>query len=346
MTHLDNQIRNIQGEIQNNINASARHGLPQPYTISHIEYLLAEYVQSASAEQRTMSGDAYEEGKQLLRNLKKLRDLKKENEHLTEIQQTPKFEYNYTSIYGTFTTEAETEPQAYSMFLDWLEQKDKEVVQLPEPISDPSIEGAFDEYYEPEPEVLVEEEPYVFTQCSDVYTLDNGKSVKTYYPALSVSQLQNFISQGLMIRECGTPEPSLEEVRSHYGYTVEVEPEVLVEEEPYVFTQCSDVYTLDNGKSVKTYYPALSVSQLQNFISQGLMIRECGTPEPSLEEVRSHYGYTVEVEPEVEPEEEYIPVKPGQFKMADLTNTNVWVGILIAGTLAVPVFSSILSKKP
>ena len=273
MTHLDNQIRNIQGEIQNNINASARHGLPQPYTISHIEYLLAEYVQSASAEQRTMSGDAYEEGKQLLRNLKKLRDLKKENEHLTEIQQTPKFEYNYTSIYGTFTTEAETEPQAYSMFLDWLEQKDKEVVQLPEPISDPSIEGAFDEYYEPEPEVLVEEEPYVFTQCSDVYTLDNGKSVKTYYPALSVSQLQNFISQGLMIRECGTPEPSLEEVRSHYGYTVEVEPEV-------------------------------------------------------------------------EPEEEYIPVKPGQFKMADLTNTNVWVGILIAGTLAVPVFSSILSKKP
>jgi len=70
----------------------------------------------------------------------------------------------------------------------------------------------------------------------------------------------------------------------------------------------------------------------------------------------------VEVGPEVEPEvttsdiiapgqevivteEKYIPVKPGQFKMSDLTNTNVWVGLMLAGVLAVPVFSSILSKK-
>tara|TARA_R110002051_G_scaffold324142_1_gene420227 strand:- start:1081 stop:2022 length:942 start_codon:yes stop_codon:yes gene_type:complete len=132
MTHLDNQIRNIQIEIQNNSNAGRRSGLPEPYTISHLEYLIQEYLVSASAEERTLSGNAYAEAGQLLRNLKILRNLEEENKHLVEIQPPAKFTYNYTSIHGTFTTEAETEPQAYSMFLDWLEQKDKEVI--PEPV--------------------------------------------------------------------------------------------------------------------------------------------------------------------------------------------------------------------
>ena len=108
MTHLDNQIRNIQNEIQNNIGAGRRSGLPEPYTISHLEYLIQEYLASASEDKRTMSGDAYAEAGQLLGNLKILRNLEEENKHLMEIQPTPKFTYNYTSIYGTFTTEAET----------------------------------------------------------------------------------------------------------------------------------------------------------------------------------------------------------------------------------------------
>ena len=47
---------------------------------------------------------------------------------------------------------------------------------------------------------------------------------------------------------------------------------------------------------------------------------------------------------EVIAEEKYIPVKPGQFKMSDLTNTNVWVGLLLGGLFAIPVFSSLLKK--
>ena len=54
-------------------------------------------------------------------------------------------------------------------------------------------------------------------------------------------------------------------------------------------------------------------------------------------------------EPEVPvvtvPTEKFVVSKPGRLTMSDMTNTNAWVGILIAGTLAVPVFSSILSKR-
>ena len=207
------------------------------------------------------------------------------------------------------------------------------------------------------------EEPDVPEQmeflCSDVYTLDNGSVVKTSYPTLSVPQIQNFISQGLMVRDCGTPSPTVNEVRSHYGFVPEVPveevPEVPVEttadipppttEEPEQMEfLCSDVYTLDNGSVVKTNYPTLSVPQIQNFISQGLMVRECGTPSPTVNEVRSHYGYVPEPD-ETVTTEKFVVSKPGRFTKSDMTNTNAWVGILIAGTLAVPVFSSILSKK-
>ena len=124
----------------------------------------------------------------------------------------------------------------------------------------------------------------------------------------------------------------------------EVEPEV---PEQMQFL-CSDVYTLDNGSVVKTNYPTLSVTQIQSFISQGLMVRDCGTPSPTANEVRSHYGYTVEepVGPEVTvPTEKFVVSKPGRLTISDMTNTNAWVGVIFAGALAVPVFSSILSKK-
>ena len=107
---------------------------------------------------------------------------------------------------------------------------------------------------------------------------------------------------------------------------------------------CSDVYTLDNGSVVKTNYPTLSVPQIQNFISQGLMVRDCGTPSPTVSEVRSHYGYVPEPE-ETVPTEKFVVSKPGRLTISDMTNTNAWVGVLFAGALAVPVFSSILSKK-
>ena len=211
-----------------------------------------------------------------------------------------------------------------------------------------------------EPEVEPEVPEQMVFLCSDVYTLDNGSVVKTNYPTLSVPQIQNFISQGLMVRDCGTPSPTVNEVRSHYGYV----PEVPVEEEPagpevettedippptdeepeQMEFLCSDVYTLDNGSVVKTNYPTLSVPQIQNFISQGLMVRECGTSSPTVNEVRSHYGY-VPGPVETVPTEKFVVSKPGRLTMSDMTNTNAWVGVLTAGVLAVPVFSSILSKR-
>ena len=127
MTHLDNLIINLKAQIIANSGSASHYGVKKPYTISHLEFLLAEYEDSQFSDKRTMSGTAAGEAGQLLINLKRLKSAEEENKHLTEIQPPAKFEYNYSSIYGTFTAVAETEPQAYAMFLDWLEQKDKQV---------------------------------------------------------------------------------------------------------------------------------------------------------------------------------------------------------------------------
>ena len=137
MTHLDNQIIVLKGEIKNNKLNSSRAGVPEPHTISHLEYLLNQY--TTNPDDSPLSGNGWAEGDQLLRNLKKLRDAEEENKHLTEILPPEKFTYNYSSIYGTFTTLAETEQKAYSMFIDWLEQKDQEVLQPPEPEPEPLL---------------------------------------------------------------------------------------------------------------------------------------------------------------------------------------------------------------
>jgi len=214
MTHLDNQIRNIQNEIQNNTDAGKRSGLPEPYTISHLEYLIQEYLASASAEERTLSGDAYAEADQLLRNLKILRNLEEENKHLTEIQPTPKFEYNYTSIHGTFTTLAETEQKAYSMFLDWLEQKDKEVVQPPEPEPEPllsvNVRISFTD-----PSVGMFSSSIPINDITQLQSLSNASSdwkytligSSTNQPLLALSGLINRIDSSIPVPPPPPPEP-------------------------------------------------------------------------------------------------------------------------------------------
>jgi len=126
---------------------------------------------------------------------------------------------------------------------------------------------------------------------------------------------------------------------------------------------CSDVYRLENGNVIKTSYDTLSVSQIQNFINQGLLIRDCGTPSPSLEQVRSHYGYTADVEPlPEEPEEEPTTddvIPPGEkpeeptvtvddFEPqptptptpTGLANFGI-AGILFAGVLALPILAGL-----
>ena len=132
------------------------------------------------------------------------------------------------------------------------------------------------------------------------------------------------------------------------------EPEVPIEPEQMEFL-CSDIYRLENGNVIKTTYNTLSVPQIQNFINQGLLIRDCGTPSPSVEEVRSHYGYTADVEPpQEEPEEELdtVDVPPPEFPPEPEptgtvspglpTTANFGIaGILFAGVLALPILAGL-----
>ena len=86
-----------------------------------------------------------------------------------------------------------------------------------------------------------------------------------------------------------------------------------------------------------------------------MLIRDCGTPSPSVEEVRSHYGYTADVEPPPEePEEEpaTVDVPPPEFPPEPEptgtvptglpTTANFGIaGILFAGVLALPILSGL-----
>ena len=150
---------------------------------------------------------------------------------------------------------------------------------------------------------------------------------------------------------------TIERYEQDPNYRVEfttAEPEIPIEPEQMEFL-CSDVYTLENGNVIKTSYDTLSVSQIQNFISQGLLIRDCGTPSPSVEEVRSHYGYTADVEPPPEePEEEPVTVDipPPEFPPEPEPTVTVTpglpttanfgiAGILFAGVLALPILAGL-----
>jgi len=60
-------------------------------------------------------------------------EVKRIESEINLLIQPPVFTYNYQSIYGTFTTQAPTEAQAYQMFQAWLRQKESEVTPEPEP---------------------------------------------------------------------------------------------------------------------------------------------------------------------------------------------------------------------
>jgi len=90
--------------------------------------------------------------------------------------------------------------------------------------------------------------------------------------------------------------------------------------------------------------PISTLSEVLNNI-KNLLASVVPEPEPEPEPEVTTSDVIPPGEEVIVDEEKYIPVKPGQFKMSDLTNTNVWVGLMLAGVLAVPVFSSILSKN-
>ena len=59
------------------------------------------------------------------------------------------FTYSYSSSFGTFETKAQNEPEAYSMFQNWLRQQETQIT--PEPVTQPEPEPVTQP--EPEPEI-------------------------------------------------------------------------------------------------------------------------------------------------------------------------------------------------
>ena len=67
--------------------------------------------------------------------------IEKQKEELLQLQaQQMQFTYNYSSNFGTFSTQAATEQEAYSKFLEWLRQKESQTT--PEPTPQPTPKSA------------------------------------------------------------------------------------------------------------------------------------------------------------------------------------------------------------
>jgi len=123
MTDLDNQIYALKIEIvKNKINATRQLIHEEDQTIPGLEFLLESGI----------GGDRRAEAFQLLKHLKLLKDLEKQNIH-------PEFTYNYTSIYGTFTTSAASELIAYGKFQQWLKEKEAGIPVTPPVVTPPVV---------------------------------------------------------------------------------------------------------------------------------------------------------------------------------------------------------------
>jgi len=122
MTHLDDQILQLKRVIEGNRIAAERFQVPKTLDIAGLEYFL----------EHAVGGNRRAEANQVLQNLKKLRNLEQQNIHQV-------FTYNYTSIYGTFTTSAASELIAYEKFQQWLKQKEAETPVTPPVVTPPVV---------------------------------------------------------------------------------------------------------------------------------------------------------------------------------------------------------------
>ena len=121
MTHLDDQILALKRLIESNRLAAERFQVPKTLDIAGLEELLL----SATGNRRA-------EANQVLQNLIKLEDLERQNIH-------QEFTYNYTSIYGTFTTSASSELIAYEKFQQWLKEKEAGIPVTPPVVTPPVV---------------------------------------------------------------------------------------------------------------------------------------------------------------------------------------------------------------
>ena len=97
---------------------------------------------------------------------------------------------------------------------------------------------------------------------------------------------------------------------------------------------CVDVYRLSNG-DVVSVRESITNSQLQGYLNDGLLVRGCEEEIPTSEYVRQYYGYE---EPDDNGTTTVIPT-PGKF------NTNILVGLIAGGALAVPILDDLLKTK-
>ena len=185
------------------------------------------------------------------------------------------------------------------------------VVPPSTPDPDPSINSGMDYDNNPEPTLSIN-------------TLFYGESTPTVTTTTTVTPT---------IEEEPVEQIPVEEV------PVEEVPiiEAPVVEEPEVYTMCVDMYRIVNGNVMATR-ESVTVPQLQGYLSQGLYVFECGKRIPSSEEVKQHYGYVEPTIPTTTTTTTTIPT-PGKF------NTNILVGLVAGGVLAVPILDDLLKTK-
>jgi len=243
----------------------------------------------------------------------------------------PKTNYYYESEYGTFVVYSESATKGYFQFLDWLRNKiETGAVPRPETVTtfvspEPEPEP---EIYTPEPEpvpvpvpvsepepvpvpVPVPEPVSTETKCYMVH----GQEVE-----LTQQAVDYYTNLGVTVTQCE-------------------------EEEPYVFSQCVDVYRLSNGNVITTR-ETVDYKTMDDYINvKHLLIRDCGSSIPSSEEVKQWYGYfEPEPEPVPVPVSEPEPGIKGKF-LKDRFDTNILVGLIAGGALAVPILDDLLKTK-
>lgn len=209
-----------------------------------------------------------------------------------------------------------------------------------------SIEKQKEDLEKMQAQMLAQQQTFFHSQPGGTGTLDIGQQQPTVQPEPTYdhsvqSGLDNSLTQDVYVPPVVT--------------TVQ-EPE---QQELAPILQCADVYRWENG-NVSRSTGQFTLSQIQVYISQGLMIRQCNTTRPTDQEVKDHYGIvsTSDIPPpeiptdqpstdiisdpapppappttkSVPPTVTVTPGEPTNFGMA---------GILFAGVLALPILAGL-----
>jgi hypothetical protein len=223
----------------------------------------------------------------------------------------------------------------------------------PEPVSLPSVYGG---QYVPE----VEPE---FGLCpTHVRIIAVGSGIVAYDGVASCDTIRRYTenpSYNVVYPPFPQPEPVVEQV-SIPNVFVETYPTPVTEPEPVVapVTICIDIYRLSGG-NVTASRETVDYPTMANYVNvQHLLVRECNQPVPTTQEVKTWYGY-FEPEPEPEPPITEPPITEPPITEPPITeppitvlpgipgkfNTNILVGLLAGGALAVPILDDLLKTK-